>query len=137
MSCFGAGPLSDWSLDMASNLPAENRPASSETPLQAGGHDVETFLAIPRTAIDQRAPTEAPASPASSDRRQPQGTRSTHRQLVSRGFTPGEAANLTAYLNRLPIGDQPWTLTQVNTVLFLRGLRVSGRFGPTDGHSLD
>jgi hypothetical protein len=26
---------------------------------------------------------------------------------------------------------------QVNTVLLLRGLRVSGRFGPTDGHSLD
>jgi hypothetical protein len=61
------------------------------------------------------------------------GPAATYRQLVTRGFASGEAANLTAYLNDLPIGDQPWTLRQVNAVLFLRKLREAGRFGTGDG----
>src|SRR5262245_62772601 len=61
------------------------------------------------------------------------GPAATYRQLVTRGFASGEAANLTAYLNDLPIGDQPWTLRQVNAVLFLRKLREAGRFGRNDG----
>ena len=61
------------------------------------------------------------------------GPAATYRQLVTRGFASSEAANLTAYLNDLPIGDQPWTLRQVNAVLFLRRLREAGRFGTGDG----
>ena len=61
------------------------------------------------------------------------GPAATYRQLVTRGFASGEAANLTAYLNDLPIGEQPWTLRQVNAVLFLRRLREAGRFGTGDG----
>ena len=61
------------------------------------------------------------------------GPAATYRQLVTRGFASGEAANLTAYLNDLPIGEQAWTLRQVNAVLFLRKLREAGRFGTGDG----
>jgi hypothetical protein len=61
------------------------------------------------------------------------GPAATYRQLVTRGFASGEAANLTAYLNDLPIADQPWTLRQVSAVLFLQKLREAGRFGPADG----
>lgn len=61
------------------------------------------------------------------------GPATTYRQLVVRGFASGEAANLTAYLHRLPIAEQPWTLGQVNALLFLQTLRLTGRFGPSDG----
>lgn len=71
------------------------------------------------------------ASITTTDRRF--GPAATYRQLVTRGFASGEAANLTAYLNDLPIGEQPWTLRQVNAVIFLRKLREAGRFGTGDG----
>lgn len=61
------------------------------------------------------------------------GPTATYRDLVIRGFASGEAANLTAYLNDLPIEEQPWTLRQVNAVVFLRKLRESGQFGSNDG----
>jgi hypothetical protein len=61
------------------------------------------------------------------------GPAATYRQLVTRGFASDEAANLTAYLHDLPIGEQPWTLRQVNAVLFLQKLREAGRFGAFDG----
>jgi hypothetical protein len=49
---------------------------------------------------------------------------------VSRGFAPGEAANLLAYLNGIAIGQQPWALREVSTLLFLRELNRLGQFGP-------
>ena len=64
------------------------------------------------------------------------GPAATYRQLVSRGFASGEAANLTAYLKGLPIGDQPWTLRQLNALLFLRTLQERGRFGLDDGRPM-
>ena len=119
---------------MATSQPAENWPASPEIVFRPEGQaDLHGLRSIRRMPIDQREPTNRTLMPASADRRRPGGTRSTHRQLVSRGLAPGEAANLTAYLNRLPIGDQPWTLTQVNTLLFLRSLRLTGLFGPSNG----
>jgi len=62
-----------------------------------------------------------------------QGTRVTHRQLVARGLSTSEAANLIAYLTRLPIGDHAWTLAEVNVLLFLQSLREAGGFGQNDG----
>jgi hypothetical protein len=71
------------------------------------------------------------ARATAADRRT--GPTSTYRDLVIRGFASAEAANLTAYLHELPIEEQPWTLRQVNTVVFLRKLRESGQFGSNDG----
>jgi hypothetical protein len=59
--------------------------------------------------------------------------RSTYGQLISRGFDAGEASNLTAFINGLPVDGQPWTITGISRLLFLRQLYRTGRFGWTDG----
>lgn len=50
-----------------------------------------------------------------------------------RGLAPAEAANLTAFLCGIPIGEVHWSLRQVNQLLFLRALARTGRFGRLDG----
>jgi hypothetical protein len=50
-----------------------------------------------------------------------------------RGLAPDEAANLTAFLAGIHVGDQTWKLREVNQLLFLRELQRSGRFGEMDG----
>jgi hypothetical protein len=55
-------------------------------------------------------------------------TRSTYRNLIIRGLAPDEAANLTAYLAGIQIGDSRWTLRQVNQLLFLREINRTGHF---------
>ena len=61
-------------------------------------------------------------------------TRATYRALLVRGFSPGEAANLTAYLNGLEVGPgRPWRLADVDRLLFLRELCRTGRLGADDG----
>ena len=56
-------------------------------------------------------------------------TRATYRTLLLKGMAPDEAANLTAYLAGIPIGEANWTLKQINQLLFLRQLQRTGRFG--------
>ena len=58
--------------------------------------------------------------------------RSTYRQLVSRGLEPSEAANLTAFVNGIAVGAQPWAINEVSHLLFLRELNRVGRFGRAD-----
>ena len=55
-------------------------------------------------------------------------TRSTYRNLLIRGLAPDEAANLTAYLAGIPIGESSWTLRQINQLLFLRQMHRTGAF---------
>jgi hypothetical protein len=62
-------------------------------------------------------------------------TRSTYRMLVMKGLAPAEAANLTAFLSGLHVGDQHWNLKELNQLLFLRDMQRSGRFGETDGNA--
>jgi NAD(P)H-hydrate repair Nnr-like enzyme with NAD(P)H-hydrate dehydratase domain len=61
-------------------------------------------------------------------------TRSTYRHLLMKGMAPEEAANLTAYLAGIPVGEAHWTLKQINQLLFLRQMRQTGRFGDADGN---
>jgi len=49
-------------------------------------------------------------------------------------MAPEEAANLTAYLAGIPVGEAHWTLKQINQLLFLRQMRQTGRFGDADGN---
>lgn len=61
-------------------------------------------------------------------------TRATYRALLVRGFTPGEAANLTAYLAGIEVGQgRPWRLADIDRLLFLRELCRTGRLGLDDG----
>jgi hypothetical protein len=60
-------------------------------------------------------------------------TSSTYRVLLMRGLTPDEAANLTAFLSGLHVGDQRWDLKEINRLLFLRDMQRTGRFGKLDG----
>ena len=62
-------------------------------------------------------------------------TRSTYRQLLFKGLSPAEAANLTAFLCGIPVADVHWSLRQINELLFLRELARKGRFGPSDGEA--
>jgi hypothetical protein len=62
-------------------------------------------------------------------------TRATYRMLVMRGLAPDEAANLTAFMSGLHVGDQNWKLHEVNQLLFLRDLQRSGRFDDADGNA--
>lgn len=81
--------------------------------------------ARPTTAIPSRAPgrttTQTPA------------TRAVYRLLQTKGLTPAEAANLTAFICGLSTTDLRWSLKQVNQLLFLRQLRQTGRFDANDG----
>jgi hypothetical protein len=61
-------------------------------------------------------------------------TRSTYRHLLLKGMAPEEAANLTAYMAGIPVGEARWTLKQINQLLFLRQMQQTGRFGGTDGN---
>ena len=62
-------------------------------------------------------------------------TRSTYRNLLLRGLAPNEAANLTAYLAGIAIGEAHWTLRQVNQLLFLREMHRTGHFlEPAETH---
>jgi hypothetical protein len=47
-------------------------------------------------------------------------TGATYRELIGLGFRSTEAASLVAYLAGLPVGAAPWTLVEVNRMLFLR-----------------
>ena len=55
-------------------------------------------------------------------------TRAIYRNLLLRGLAPDEAANLTAYLAGIAVGETHWTLRQVNQLLFLREMRRAGHF---------
>jgi len=68
-------------------------------------------------------------SPASRETREALHTRATYRTLLLKGMAPDEAANLTAYMAGIPIGESHWTLRQVNELLFLRQMQRTGRFG--------
>ncbi|HEX7473921.1 MAG TPA: hypothetical protein VF323_12630 [Candidatus Limnocylindrales bacterium] len=51
-----------------------------------------------------------------------------------RGMAPDEAANLTAFMSGIHVGDQHWNLKEINRLLFLRDMQRTGRFDETDGN---
>jgi len=87
-------------------------------------------------AADERAtaqqPGRDPAREAGPTTPVPE-TRATYRALLLRGLSTAEAADLTAWLAGLPtIPGQPWTVAQVDRLLFLRDLWRTGRLGADD-----
>ncbi len=60
-------------------------------------------------------------------------TLATYRLLLMKGLTTEEAANLTAFLCGIHVGDLHWKLIEVNRLLFLRRLAHNGAWGALDG----
>jgi hypothetical protein len=56
--------------------------------------------------------------------------RPTVRRLQLAGLTADEAANLTARLAGLRVGRSPWTVREVERLLFIRILVERGRLTP-------
>jgi hypothetical protein len=82
------------------------------------------------SAVASGSATDTLAAQPSTEARTGLPTRTTYRSLLLKGMAPEEAANLTAYLAGIPIGDSTWTLKQINQLLFLRQMQRTGRFGP-------
>jgi len=53
--------------------------------------------------------------------------RPTFRRLQLAGLTPDEAGNLTAHLTGLRVTGAPWTVREIERVVFLRTLVERGR----------
>jgi hypothetical protein len=75
----------------------------------------------------------ATSSPSTAPAATPElPTRSIYRSLIIRGLAPDEAANLTAWMSGIEVGDSHWTLRQINQLLFLREMNRSGHFTEPD-----
>jgi hypothetical protein len=73
------------------------------------------------SVIDTASPASSPAVITKL------ATRATYRTLIMRGMAPEEAANLTAFMAGIPIGQGHWTLKQINELLFLRRMHETGK----------
>ena len=102
---------------------ARSSRAGSSWPVHAAASVVASGSAIATTTRD-------PSSTSTSLSERP--TRATYRNLILRGLTPDEAANLTAWLAGIGVGESSWTLRQINQLLFLREMNRSGQFAEAD-----
>jgi hypothetical protein len=59
-------------------------------------------------------------------------TQASYRLLTFGGLTSAEAAGVIGYVVGLKACTQPWTLKQVNRMLFLRELYTSGDWGEAE-----
>ena len=96
---------------------------SADGPVSAAGSGsaISTAPTRPRTVPEPDFPWRDTA------------TLATYRHLLSKGLKPDEAANLTAFLCGIPVGEIHWKLIEVNRLLFLRRLAQTGSWGPLDG----
>lgn len=98
---------------------------ASSVPLTAVGSPADAG-----SAVTTRTPSPMVTRP---DETTQLVTRSTYRQLLTRGLSSDEAATLTAFLCGIPVAEVQWSIGQVNRLLFLRELARTGRFGAFDG----
>jgi hypothetical protein len=98
-----------------------SRGAPSWSVLAEASGDASGSAIATSTEVSHREPTNFP-------------TRATYRNLILRGLSPDEAANLTAYLAGIQVGEWHWTLRQINQLLFFREMNRTGYFRDRDSH---
>ena len=89
-------------------------------------------MLVAASAAASGSATAIPRSPTAPAATPELPTRSIYRGLIIRGLAPDEAANLTAWLAGIEVGDSRWTLRQINQLLFLREMNRSGHFEEPD-----
>ena len=91
-----------------------------------GAHSWPVIAAVSAGASGSATATTTEVSSPEPSKALP--TRATYRNLILRGLAPEEAANLTAFMAGIQVGESHWTLRQVNQLLFLREMHRSGHF---------
>jgi hypothetical protein len=86
---------------------------------------------VAASAAASGSATVTTTPPSNRDRTPGLPTRATYRNLIIRGLAPDEAANLTAWMAGIEVGDSSWTLRQINQLLFLREMNRTGHFTET------
>jgi hypothetical protein len=82
----------------------------------------------PRAAGAVRTRPTRPAEAVAVDGRlQPRQLRSTYNRLQLVGLSASEAGNLIAHLVGLRVSRQGWTVLEIERLLFIRSLALSGR----------
>lgn len=94
--------------------------------------DASSSVAGAPSAAESGSSIEAPLSSEPETATERVITRANYRALLLLGLAPDEAANLTAYTCGLQVGQQRWTLKELNRLLFLRELQRNGRVGGTE-----
>jgi hypothetical protein len=97
-----------------------SRDGSSAPVLAAASAVASGSATASRTARSRRDPDPTPI------------TKSTYRSLLLRGLAPDEAANLTAFMAGIHAVETPWTIRQINQLLFLREMQRAGQVGHRD-----
>src|SRR3954451_7655226 len=107
-----------------------SRGAQRQRPSRA----VSSWPVLAAASVPASGSATAITSPEASPDSTPElPTRATYRNLIIRGLAPDEAANLTAWLAGIGLGESQWTLRQINELLFLREMNRSGHFAePSD-----
>ena len=101
---------------------------SRATPLPIG---IQPSAAIPDPTADEITVAAASAMPRDVLPRTVK-TQASYHQLVSGGLTGAEAAGLIGYVSGLPTKESPWTMAQINRLLFLRALYNEASWGEAE-----
>jgi hypothetical protein len=97
--------------------------------VQGSSRAASSFPVLAAVSAAGSGSATATSSPAASPEAMPElPTRATYRSLIIRGLAPDEAANLTAWMAGIGVGDSRWTLAQINQLLFLREMNRNGHF---------
>jgi hypothetical protein len=112
------------------NMPSRARSArnSQATPVPIG---IDPSAPIPDPIADDTHVITAAAIPPDVLPRLLK-TQVAYRQLVSSGLTGAEAAGLIGYVSGLPTNLSPWTMAQINRLLFLRAIYHDGAWGSAE-----
>ncbi len=91
-------------------------------------------IAIESGTAPEVLPYQMPASMATEHHLAPRpfATQIAYRQLITSGLSSTEAAGLIGFVAGLATNVTPWTMSQVNRMLFLRSLYRETRWGEAE-----
>lgn len=113
----------------------ERRPSRPRNPSGSGRRPVPIGIDSTGTAPDPiHGERRAPAMTALPPEILPRliSTQTAYKRLVSSGLTGAEAAGLIGFVSGLAPNTTPWTMSQVNRLLFLRSLYHESEWGKAE-----
>ena len=122
-----ADPKGTREIGRSGERPARPRSRSARREAAAVPIYIDPIVQLPDPVRGDR--TAVAAAPRPDILPRPVRTQAAYRQLVSSGLTAAQAAGLIGYVSGLSPNVSPWTMTQINRLLFLRSLYLDSEWG--------